>query len=312
MTKSGKQKIFITGVSGYIGGAIARKMLAQGHQVMGLVRKREQFGPLENQGVIPLKGSLDDLAALQKGSRWADVVINAANYEDLSSTAIFLSELRQTGKSYVHVGGSSIAGVVTMGLADSTVYSEQTIQPRLEKTNLAAIHAACKQASANGIRSVVVAPSIVYNENMLQDSAFFSTWAQWAQELGTVPYLGDGQNIWSNVHLNDLTDLFILAIQLAPSGSVFFAENGSVSMKEMAIFMSDRLGLKCAPTSLPIEAFISKWGLATSCTVFGGNSRVSAKKAKDELGWNPNGPHLGDVLKNGFISLTTTKSLIKI
>ena len=291
-----EKKVFITGANGYIGGSVARKLLGAGCDVRGLVRKREQAGRLSQLGIEPVLGDLENIRNLERGALWADVVVNAANYEDLASTAIFLNTLKNTGKTYVHVSGSSIAGVVTMGGGDPTVYTEQTIQPRLEKSALAAIHGACQKATQDGVRAIVVVPSIVYGESLLEVSPFFKAWAGWAQELGAVPYLGEGKNVWSNVHQDDLADLFSLAIQKAPAGSVYFAENGCATMKDMAILLSFRLCLDSQPISLPVEAFISRWGLSTTCTVFGGASLVSAEKARKELGWAPNGISLEDIL----------------
>ena len=51
-------KIFLTGASGYIGGSIAKKLIKNGHSVLGLVRSQEKAGQLEKLGVEPIPGSL--------------------------------------------------------------------------------------------------------------------------------------------------------------------------------------------------------------------------------------------------------------
>ena len=39
-------------------------------------------------------------------------------------------------------------------------------------------------------------------------------------------YIGKGLNRWSNVHIQDLVNLYVLALEKAPSGAMLFAENG--------------------------------------------------------------------------------------
>ncbi len=291
-----KNKIFITGANGFIGGALAKKLQSLGFIIKGLVRSSEKKQTLEAQGISALIGNLEQSNILEQGAAWADIVINAADYEDLYSVSTFLDTLKGTNKTYIHISGSSITGIKSKGRVDSTIFTEESIQPRLEKAALAAIHIACKEAAQHKIRTIVIAPSLIYTSAVLEESPFFSAWANWALELGTVPYLGDGENIWSNVHLDDLTELFILAIEKAKEGSVFFAENGSASIKTMANLLHKKLKLNAPPSAFPLETFISKWGIATTHTLFGGNSRVTALKAKNELGWEPKQKSLDNLL----------------
>ncbi len=48
-------KIFITGVTGFIGGSIAKALVESGHQVAGLVRDDEKVEFLKKQGIEPIK-----------------------------------------------------------------------------------------------------------------------------------------------------------------------------------------------------------------------------------------------------------------
>ena len=47
-------------------------------------------------------------------------------------------------------------------------------------------------------------------------------------------HVGRGLNIWSNVHLADVVDLYVLPLEKAPAGSFLYAENGEASMKTAA------------------------------------------------------------------------------
>ena len=52
---------------------------------------------------------------------------------------------------------------------------------------------------------------------------------------------GKGLNRYSNVHIDDLVELCLLALEKAPGGSFFFAENGHASFKEIAGMVSPAL-----------------------------------------------------------------------
>ena len=71
--------IFITGATGYIGGAVAARLLADGHRVFGLARTPEKARALAARGIAPVAGTLVDLGTLREAAQAADAVINAAS-----------------------------------------------------------------------------------------------------------------------------------------------------------------------------------------------------------------------------------------
>ena len=60
-------QVFLTGVSGYIGGSIAEKLLAAGHRVAGLVRSQEKAALLRERGIEPVLGALEGPGGLSFG-----------------------------------------------------------------------------------------------------------------------------------------------------------------------------------------------------------------------------------------------------
>jgi uncharacterized protein YbjT (DUF2867 family) len=71
-------KIFITGASGYIGGALAEALVAAGDSVSGLARSDETAAALRKRGIAPVRGTLDAGETLATAARAADVTVNAA------------------------------------------------------------------------------------------------------------------------------------------------------------------------------------------------------------------------------------------
>ena len=71
-------RVLVTGASGWIGSATVDELLSNGHEVVGLVRSEAAATTLAAQGATPLRGDLDDLDALRKGSDDAEAVVHLA------------------------------------------------------------------------------------------------------------------------------------------------------------------------------------------------------------------------------------------
>jgi nucleoside-diphosphate-sugar epimerase len=75
-------KVFLTGGTGFIGGAVARALRDRGDEVVALVRTPARAQELATRGVTLVQGDLGDVAAIEKGMQGADAVIHgAAVYE---------------------------------------------------------------------------------------------------------------------------------------------------------------------------------------------------------------------------------------
>src|SRR5450830_40663 len=103
-------KIFITGASGYIGGSIARHLLQARHSVRGLVRDAAKADRLEQLGMTPVHGNLDDSDILMREAAAADAVINCASSDHRASIEALLDGLAGSDKPLLHTSGSSQVG----------------------------------------------------------------------------------------------------------------------------------------------------------------------------------------------------------
>ena len=61
-------------------------------------------------------------------------------------------------------------------------------------------------------------------------------------QKGVARHIGRGLNVWSNVHIDDVSDLFLLALEHSAPGSLYYAENGESSMKAAVESISRMLG----------------------------------------------------------------------
>ncbi|MBB6306744.1 NAD-dependent epimerase/dehydratase family protein [Xanthobacter tagetidis] len=294
-------RIFVTGATGYIGGSIAARLVARGHEVVGLTRSAESAARLRETGVTPVVGSLVALGTLAEVASGVDAVINAANSDDPFVVEAILPVLEGTGKSFIHTSGSSIIADRGGGERSDLVFNEDTPFVALpERQGRAAVERLVLSYGQRGVRSVVVRPTLIYGQGagLHKSSIQVPRMLDLALAKGKALHIGKGENVWSNVHIDDVVDLYLLALEMAPPGSLFFAENGECSMRTIAEAISRLLGHGGRTESWPMEEALKDWGISAQAT-FASNSRVSAQKARAMLGWNPKGPGLVEDVEHG-------------
>ncbi len=217
-------KVFITGATGYIGGAVAAAAARAGHDVIALAHTDSALQSLRARGWHAVAGDLRDGEGLERRARQSDAVIHAANTGgpdaaevDTAATRSFLRALGHTGKSFVYTSGVWVLGA---GRSD-----EDT---RPDPAALIAWRAPLEAeivTAAPGIRSVVVRPGIVFGRGGGIPGMI---------ARGEVPVIGTGAQRWPLVHVDDLADLYVRALHAAP-GTILHGVATTVTMREMAL-----------------------------------------------------------------------------
>jgi nucleoside-diphosphate-sugar epimerase len=115
-----------------------------------------------------------------------------------------------------------------------------------------------------------------------------------------VRHVGSGGNIWSNVHIDDVVELYRLALEKTPAGTFYFVESGEASFREMSAAIAQALGLG-APQDWPLEEAKKEWGYEMASYGLGSNSRVRGTRARELLGWAPKRTSVIDWIKQDMM-----------
>ena len=295
-------KIFCTGSSGYIGGSVAARLAADGHQVSGLVRSADKVEAVRAFGIEPVMGTLDDAQVLARAARDADVVVNAASADHKGAVTALLDALAGSGKAFIHTSGSSIVGTRSKGERSDDIFDEDTpITPSPARVARVALNQLILGYRAKGCRPVIVCPSLIYGigHGAGRDSVQVPLLIKLAKKRGNAAHAGPGENIWSNVHIDDLVPLYLLAVDKAPAGSFYFAENGENSMREACVSINRMFGFTGPPSSMTMQEAASEWSEGTTEDTMASNSRVRATRARAELGWQPKARGLIEEIEQG-------------
>jgi nucleoside-diphosphate-sugar epimerase len=295
-------RVLMTGASGYIGGSVASALLGSGHEVVGLVRSDERAAQVRARGIEPLIGALDDGALLADAARSVDAVINAANAEHRGVVEAILPALAGTGKAFLQTSGSSVVADLAAGEPTEKVYDEDTpVRPLPGRSARVALNELVLAAARDGIRAVVLCPSLIYGAGSgVNPRSIQIPWLiALAKKHGVPKHVGRGLNIWSNVHIDDLVDLYLLAFDKAPAGAFYYVENGENSMREACRAMGRMLGLGERTEPMTLAEAAAEWGEGAVNYTMGSNSRVRAARARRELGWAPHRPALLEDIEHG-------------
>jgi nucleoside-diphosphate-sugar epimerase len=282
-------KIFITGAAGFIGGSIATALVKQGHQVTGLVRNAEQEAEMLSLGITPITGTLDDSGLLCEQARQADAVINAASSDHRGAVEALIAGLQGSDKVFLHTSGSSIVGDASGGKGSDVIYYEgQLPEPTVDKAARVAIDNLVLDAAKRGVRSAVICNTLIYGHSLgvKRDSVQLPRLLKQAQKSGVVRHVGSGQNIWSNVHIEDVVALYSLALAKNPAGTFYFVESGEAAFADMSNAIAKALNL-CPAQDWPLKDAEAEWGYEMANYGLGSNSRVRGKNARELLGWVP-------------------------
>jgi len=293
-------KVFITGATGYIGGSLAHRLLAEGHQVTGLVRSEARAEQVRARGIAPLLGTLDDGEVLAGAARAADAVIDAASADHPASAGTLLTALEGSGKVFLRTSGTSIVGTRAGGERVEDVFDEDTpFTPSPVRVGRVALDR--KVRAAGDLRAVVIAPSLIYGRGhgVNPDSIQVPWLIALARKQGVPKHIGPGANLWSNVHIDDLVDLYLLALDKAPAGAFYFAENGENDMREVCAAIGRMLGQDGRTESMTLAEAAAEWGEGPAHDTMGSNSRVRGRRARAELGWAPRAPSLLEEIERG-------------
>jgi nucleoside-diphosphate-sugar epimerase len=291
-------KVFLTGATGYIGSAIATALQTANHEVLGLARSATAVEKLQSRHIQPIPGDLHDTQSLITGAQQADAVIHVAATNDAEmatldqqAVEIFLSTLKGTGKSFIYTSGIWILGNTGDTIADeaSPVNPTPLIAWRAE------IEPLVLAAKERSIRSIVIRPALVYGRG----GGLVAMMVQSGLQQSVVQFVGDGQNRWTLIHVDDLARCYVAALDHAPSGSLFIAADDRqvVPLEAIAEAASYAAGIPGQTRSWALTDAQEAMGVFADALVL--DQQVSSAKARQVLDWQSQAPSLFDELKGG-------------
>ncbi len=230
--------VLVTGGGGFLGRALVRGLLAQGHRVRSF--SRGAYPDLEALGVEVLRGDLVDAAAVRRACAGCEVVFhNAARaavwgrYDafagpNVAGTRNVLEACRAEGVPRLVF--TSTASVV-FGREDIRGGDESLAYPRRPASPYAATKAEAERmvlaADGPGLRTVALRPHLIWGPGDTQIVPRIIAQAR----AGRVFRVGDGTNVVDTTYIDNAVDAHLLAARALLGGSraagrAYFISNG--------------------------------------------------------------------------------------
>ncbi|WP_149313758.1 NAD-dependent epimerase/dehydratase family protein [Methylobacterium sp. P1-11] len=278
-------RVLVTGATGLIGGAVARRLKVGGHEVVGLARSQASAIKLADAGFSVARGDLSHGGDLAEATRRVDAVVHAASPGDRNTAACdeaatraIIAAFRGTSKRFIYTSGCLVYG--------STGDRPATENNPVKAIDLVrfreALEAEILAGVTEGVHPIVIRPGWVYGDRGGTAMMMYGE----AGEHGVARHVGNGLNRWTTVHADDLADLYAVALERAQAGSIYNGVHGAPTpLVEIARAASEAAGADGRVAAWPIEDARSTLGPfadAIAC-----DQVVSGEKAKSELGWRP-------------------------
>jgi nucleoside-diphosphate-sugar epimerase len=298
-------KVLLTGASGFVGGAVASRLLAcPGTELIVAVRSK--------LGGIPAFVSVTQFTELDGATDWSeslegvDVIIHTAarvhvmtdtsndplrayREVNVNGTLNLASQAVQAGvRRFVFVSSIKVNGEATQ---PGQIFSADDVPSPMDPYGVSKLEAeqGLREIEAQtGMEVVIVRPPLVYGPGV---KANFAAMMRWVARGIPLP-LGAIHNARSMVALDNLVDLLVNCINHpAAAGKTFLVSDGEdVSTTELLRRTANAMGKKAL--LLPVPALVFKWGavilgkydVAQRLT---GSLQVDITKTRRLLGWNP-------------------------
>lgn len=227
-------RIFLTGGSGFVGGAVA-KAFGGRHDITALSRSEKSDAVLTALGARPARGDLETVSAeMLKG---ADAVIHAAAFVEewgpvaayeaanVTGTERMLRAAKDAGvRRFVHVGteaalfyGQHMRDIdETCPLAPDSPFPYSATKARAEAAVLKA------NDPKNGFETIAIRPRLIWGEG---DRTILPVVKAMA-EAGKFAWIDGGRAMTSTTHIDNLVHALELALTKGAPGEAYFVVDG--------------------------------------------------------------------------------------
>ncbi|PSN70894.1 NAD(P)-binding protein [Corynespora cassiicola Philippines] len=338
-------KLFITGATGYIGGdalyAIASTFPTL--SITALVRNSDKGAKIAAQHpkIRLVYGDLDSTSVLSTEAANADIVLHCADADHQPAAEALVAGLAQRSQPgfLIHTSGTGVLSFAdfdadTFGIRREKVYDdwegvgEVTSLPETalhRKIDKVVIEAGKKNPGK--LFSAVVCPPCIYGPGRGPDnqkSVQVYRMARAAIRRGKGWQVGEGENVWTQIHVQDLSEVFVALVAAAIEGGgkatwneegYYFAENGSFVWGEVARKIAKIANEKGYIKTAEVDSLSKDEADKLepfSYYYLGVNSRAKAIRANKLFGWAPKKPSvfelLADIVDGEAKDLGVTKS----
>jgi nucleoside-diphosphate-sugar epimerase len=252
-------RIFVTGASGFVGGAAAKYFVTHGHDVRAMSRSAASDEKIRALGGTPVRCDLEDVGAAHIGD--AEAIVHCAAFVEqwgpvdawkrynVDGTGRALRAAREAGaKRFIHIStesvlwrGQHLRGVdETYPRAPNSPYPYSWTKARAEEL--------VEQANAPEFQTIILRPRFIWGPG---DTTLLPT-IEHMTKTGQWMWINNGQAKTSTTHIANLVHAIELALTKGNGGQAYFVlDDGVRTMKEMISSIAATRGITLPDKSVP-------------------------------------------------------------
>ncbi len=306
--------VFVTGGSGFIGGALLRRLGDEGRRVRALARSPASAEAVERLGAEPVRGELADRASIAAGADGCSTAFHLAAHlgqwgarEDfvagnVTGTENALAACRAAGvRRFVHCGTEA---ALLAGEPLRSVDETAPVRPdskALYAATKAVADQAVRAAGADGFEPMVLRPRMVWGRG---DTTLLPAIVA-AVDAGRFAWIGGGEHLTATTHVDNVVEGLLLTAEHGCPGEAYFVTDGEpVVFREFISELLRTQGVEPPTRSVPapVAAVVAAgseglwralrlsgeppltrlalWLSSQECTIL-------IAKAREELGYDP-------------------------
>ncbi|MFZ0387337.1 MAG: NAD(P)-dependent oxidoreductase [Solirubrobacteraceae bacterium] len=300
-------RIFLAGATGAMGKQLVPRLVAAGHEVVGMTRSGSKRGALEELGASAVVA--DALNADEVGNAVAQAepeviihqltAIGSVDIRNFDRSFALTNRLRTEGTNHLLAAGRAVG--VRRFVAQSyaawpyartggTIKTEAdpldpTPAPNMRETLDAIRHLESAVTGADWTEGIVLRYGAFYGPG--------TSMSRGGEQFDMIqgrkfPVVGDGAGIWSFLHIADAAEATMAAVQRGRRGIYNVVDDDPAPVADWLPALADRLG---APQPWRVPKFVGRLFAGEVGVVMMTDIRgASNAKAKRELGWTPRHP----------------------
>jgi len=256
--------IFLTGGTGYLGGRLARALVASGHRVRLLYRSPEALPELP-PGVLPVRGDLLRVPDLREALRGSDALVHTgalvqsfvpdpARMEAINVEAprALFALARELGVPRVLYTSSFMA----LGPSSGAVIDEETPIARdrffnaYERTKYLGNEVA-RAAQEDGVPLVILYPTVIFGPGELTDGNHVGRIVRDYLRRRLPGRVGRGSARWNYAFVEDVVRGHLLALERARPGSRYILGGENISMDDFLRVLEEVSGVPPPQRHIP-------------------------------------------------------------
>ncbi|MET0615353.1 MAG: NAD-dependent epimerase/dehydratase family protein [Thermoleophilaceae bacterium] len=247
---------FVTGGSGFVGGALIERLRREGWDARALARSERAAERVRELGAEPVMGDLDDLHVEE-----CEIAFHAAaKVEDFGDPADFdrvnvqgtrnvVAACKAGGvRRLVHVGTEAalMAGEPLVNVDESAPLRPDS--PALYSSSKARAEQLVRAANGDALETVVVRPRFVWGRG---DTTLLPQIVEMVRK-GRFRWVGGGRHLTATTHIDNTVEGLWLAATRGPAGGVWFVTDGEpVGFREFLTAMVGTQGVEIPDKSVP-------------------------------------------------------------